>query len=262
MKQFFEGNEYHTPKDNPRFFMDKLLLSTRVLLMTKIVSELLNSRSLALKNKYGSEEWAQASFNILKSIEGCGGRFHITGFDNMRECKKPIVLVSNHMSTLETMVFPCLIAPFMEFNFVVKHSLANHPVFGPVMMSRSPITVMRTNPREDLQKVMQEGVKLLDSGSSIAIFPQSTRTVDFIPEEFNSLGVKLAKKAGVQVLPIAIKTDFWMTGKILKDLGPIDRNKEIFMSFGEPLDIEGTGKEEHKKIVEFIGNNISSWKQA
>lgn len=259
MKQYFLGNEYHTPEDTQRFILDKLLLNTRVLLMTRIVAQLLNSRSLALKNQYDTEAWAEASFNILKSIEGCGGRFHITGFDQLRNCKKPIVIVSNHMSTLETMVFPCLIAPFMEFNFVVKHSLASHPVFGPVMMARNPITVMRTNPREDLQKVMQEGVKLLESGSSIVIFPQSTRTTEFMPEEFNSLGVKLAKKAGVQVLPVAIKTDFWRTGKILKDLGPIDRSKDIYMSFGEPLDIEGAGKEEHRKILEFIGNSIADW---
>lgn len=259
MNQYFEGNEYHTPKDTPRFLMDKLLLNTRVLLMTRVVAQLLDSRSLALKNKYTAEEWAKASINIMKSIEGCGGRFHITGFDELRNCNKPIVIVSNHMSTLETMVFPGLIAPFMEFNFVVKHSLAKHPIFGPVMLARSPITVMRTNPREDLQKVMVDGVKLLEKGSSIVIFPQSTRTVKFIPEEFNSLGAKLAKKGGVQVLPIAIKTDFWQTGKYLKDLGPIDRSKDIYISFGKPLDIEGTGKEEHKKIVEFIGSKIAEW---
>ncbi len=259
MKALFSGNEYHTPKDTPRFLLDKLLLNTRVVMMTRVVAELLKSRSLALKNKYNTEEWATASYNIMKSIEGCGGRFHITGFDQLRNCKKPIVIVSNHMSTLETMVFPCLIAPFMEFNFVVKHSLAAHPVFGPVMMARTPITVIRTNPREDLQKVMQEGVKLLGEGSSIVIFPQSTRTVDFIPEEFNSLGAKLAKKAGVEVLPVAIKTDFWRTGKYLKDLGPVDRSKEIYISFGEPQAIEGTGKEEHRKIVEFIGSNIDKW---
>lgn len=261
MKAYFTGNEYHTPKDTPRFLLDKLLLNTRIVLMTRVVAELLNSRSLALKSKYDTAEWAKASYNIMKSIEGCGGRFHITGFDQLRKCKKPIVIVSNHMSTLETMVFPCLIAPFMEFNFVVKHSLATHPVFGPVMMARSPITVMRTNPREDLQKVMQEGVKLLEEGSSIVIFPQSTRTTDFVPEEFNSLGAKLAKKAGVEVLPVAIKTDFWKTGKYMKDLGPVDRSKEIFISFGEPQAIEGTGKEEHRRILEFIGGNIEEWRK-
>lgn len=259
MKQYFQGDEYHTPDAAERFLLDKLLLNTRVLLMARIVAQLLDSRRLALKNQYDTEAWSQASYNILKSIEGCGGRFHITGFDQLRDCKKPVVIVSNHMSTLETMVFPCLIAPIMEFNFVVKHSLATHPIFGPVMMARSPITVMRSNPREDLQKVMQEGVSLLESGSSIVIFPQSTRTIEFVPEEFNSLGVKLAKKAGVQVLPVAIKTDFWRTGRLLKDLGPIDRSKHIHICFGKALDIEGTGKEEHRKIIEFIGDNVAKW---
>lgn len=37
----------------------------------------------------------------------------------------PVVFVSNHMSTLETFVFPCIIAPVMKVTFVVKDSLVN-----------------------------------------------------------------------------------------------------------------------------------------
>ena len=53
----------------------------------------------------------------------------------------------------------------------------------------------------------------------------------FKPEEFNSIGVKLAKKAGVPVVPVAIKTDFWGNGRIIKELGPIDNKKTIHIKF-------------------------------
>ena len=88
------------------------------------------------------------------------------------------------------------------------------------MRSRNPIVVGRTDPRKDLEAVMNGGVELLKNGISIVIFPQSTRSVEFKPEEFNSLGVKLAKKAGVDVVPIALKTDFWGNGKLIKEAWP------------------------------------------
>lgn len=227
--------------------------------MSKYFSIVLKSRSAVLKGKYDTEAWALSSYDVFKLIEGCGGRFHITGLENLHKCQGPVVFISNHMSTLETMVFPCIIAPHMNVTFVVKESLVSHPFFGPIMRSQNPIVVSRSNSREDFQTVMEMGQKLLSEGTSIIIFPQSTRTVEFRPKEFNSLGVKLARKAKVQVVPIAIKTDFWGNDKYLKDIGPINRNKPIHMAFGEPLSIEGTGKEENELIIEFISSHLVKW---
>jgi 1-acyl-sn-glycerol-3-phosphate acyltransferase len=157
------------------------------------------------------------------------------------------------------MVFPGIIAPIKEVTFVVKDSLVKHPLFGPIMRARSPIVVGRSDSREDLVKVMQQGQELLSKGISVIIFPQSHRRVEFIPKEFNSLGVKLAKAANVQVIPVAIKTDFWGNGKYIKEVGRINRNKPIYMDFGAPMSIHGTGKEEHSKIIDFIISHLAKW---
>ena len=258
-KDLFLKDSYHTEENTPRFFLDRLMLNTRLFFMYKYCSIVLNSRSAAIKGQYDTEAWALSSFKVLKLIEGCGGRFHITGLENLHKCKGPVVFISNHMSTLETMVFPCLIAPFMNVTFVVKDSLVQHPFFGPIMRARNPIVVSRKDSRADLQIVMKKGQELLSDGVSIIVFPQNTRTVEFVPKEFNTLGVKLASKAKVQVVPIAIKTDFWENGKYMKDLGPINRNKPIHMAFGEPLSINGLGKEENKLIIEFISTHLEEW---
>ena len=259
-KIYFTTDSYHTKEDTPRLLIDRLMFNTRLYFMSKYFSIVLKSRSLALKGQYGTEPWALSSYDVFRLIEGCGGRFHITGLQNLRKCQGPVVFISNHMSTLETMVFPCIIAPLMEVTFVVKESLVTHPFFGPIMRSRDPIVVSRANSREDFQTVMKMGQKLLSEGTSIIIFPQSTRTVEFIPKEFNTLGVKLARNAKVQVIPVAIKTDFWGNDKYLKDFGAIDRRKPIHMAFGEPLSIEGTGKEENELIIEFISSHLAKWK--
>lgn len=258
-KDFFLEDSYHTMENTPRFFLDRLILNTRLFFMCKYCSIVLKSRGIAVKGHYDTEAWVSSSYEVFKLIEGCGGRFHITGLENLHKCKGPVVFISNHMSTLETMVFPCLIAPFMNVTYVVKDSLVEHPFFGPIMRARNPIVVSRKDSRADLQIVMKKGQELLADGVSIIVFPQNTRTVEFVPKEFNSLGVKLASKAKVQVVPIAIKTDFWENGKYLKDLGPINRSRPIHMAFGEPLSITGLGKEENKLVIEFISNHLDKW---
>jgi len=107
---------------------------------------------------------------------------------------------------------------------------------------------------------MNGGMELLSKGISIIIFPQSTRSLEFKPEEFNSLGVKLARKAGVDVVPVAVKTDFWGHGKLIKELGKIDHNKPIHIRFGDPFRVTGNGKEENQKIIDFIQTALKEWK--
>jgi 1-acyl-sn-glycerol-3-phosphate acyltransferase len=58
---------------------------------------------------------------------------------------------------------------------------------------------------------------------------------------------------------VAIKTDFWVNGRFIKELGPLDRSKEIFFSFGKPIEINGNGKEEHKQVIDFIKTRFDQW---
>lgn len=259
MKRFFTEDVYITPEDAPRFLMDKVLFNTRLYFIWRFLGQGIASGRKVKAGAYDRAAWAESSFDIFKSIEGCGGKFHIRGLNNLLEIDKPVVFVCNHMSTLETVVLPCMIAPVLEMTFVVKESLIKAPIFGEVIGSQNPITVKRVNPREDFQKVMAEGQALLERGTSVTIFPQSTRARQFIPEEFNSLGVKLARKVGGSIVPVALKTDFWENGKWLKDLGPIYRNRPIHFAFGKPIKVEGNGKEAHRQSVEFIQECLAEW---
>jgi 1-acyl-sn-glycerol-3-phosphate acyltransferase len=213
----------------------------------------------AKKGVYGGREWAESSLDVMRALENVGVRIEITGMDNMRKFEGPAVFIGNHMSTLETMVLPCIIQPVKETTFVVKKSLLTMPVFGHVMRSREPIVVGRTNPREDLKTVLEEGTKRLQNGRSVIVFPQSTRAVEFKREEFNSLGIKLAARAGVPAVPVALKTDAWGIGRYVKEFGPIDNRKIVHFAFGEPMKIEGRGAEEHERVITFIMEKLEEW---
>ncbi len=260
MNGYFGTDSYETPERKRPTLKDRLILDSRLYFTIKYAIIVLRSRKQAIRKVYKTKEWADSSYYIFRFIEKAGGRFSITGMNNIVTTTGPVLFISNHMSTLETMILPCIIAPLREVTFVVKESLVKHPLFKDVMLSRNPIVVRRADPRKDFEAVMNGGVELLSKGSSIVIFPQSTRSLEFKPEEFNSIGVKLAKKTGVPVVPVAIKTDYWGNGRIIKELGPIDHKKTIHIKFGEPFIVTGNGREENNRIINFIQTSLREWK--
>jgi 1-acyl-sn-glycerol-3-phosphate acyltransferase len=254
------GNDtYVTDLHRPRSLFSKIFLSPEFMFYPQVLRIVWTNGSAARKGLYGDREWVQGSLDILHALENVGVTIEITGMTNIRKFEGPVVFVGNHMSTLETFVLPCIIQPVKPVAFVVKESLLTAPVFGPVMRSRDPITVGRVNPKEDLKTVLEEGGEKIAAGQSLIIFPQSTRSVISRPEEFNTLGIKLALRAGVPVVPVALKTDAWGTGKIIKDFGRVDRKKGVHFAFGEPMRITGRGAEDHKKVIAFIQEHLEAW---
>ncbi|MBF0505717.1 MAG: 1-acyl-sn-glycerol-3-phosphate acyltransferase [Nitrospirae bacterium] len=225
----------------------------------RMAAIVLISSSRAKRGHYGDSGWAESSQDIMKALEHVGVTIEVTGVDHFIDLHVPCVFIGNHMSTLETFVLPGIIEPLKDVTFVVKKSLIDYPVFRYVMRSRDPVVVGRVNPREDLKAVLDGGTERLKTGRSVIIFPQTTRTPVFDPAAFNTIGIKLAKKAGVPVIPIALKTDAWGNGKHLKDFGRIDPSKKVHFAFGEPLSVKGNGAGEHQRIIEFISGKLKEW---
>jgi 1-acyl-sn-glycerol-3-phosphate acyltransferase len=213
----------------------------------------------AKRGRYSTPEWCDGSFATLRALEAVGVKFDISGTNFFKAVEGPCVFIANHMSTLETFILPTIIAPFKDATFVVKQSLVDYPIFKHIMRARNPITVGRTNPREDLKAVLEGGAERLKAGMSIIIFPQTTRTWVFDPDQFNTIGIKLAKKAGVPVVPIALRTNAWGNGKFLKDYGRIDPSKMVHFAFGKPLAIKDRGAEEHQEVIDFISGKLKEW---
>jgi len=241
----------------PRSLLGRFLPEAR--LYSRLLSLVWRGSSKAKQGRYLTADWVASSLETLRALEEIGAVIEINGVDNFRDLNGPCVFIGNHMSTLETMVLPCIISQFKDSTFVVKQSLVDYPVFKHVMRARDPITVGRTNPRDDLKAVFEGGEARLKAGISIVIFPQTTRTEVFDLEQFNTIGIKLAKRAGVPVVPIALKTDAWGNGKYLKDYGKVDVSKKVWFEFGKPMTITGRGDEEHQQIIAFISGKLREW---
>jgi 1-acyl-sn-glycerol-3-phosphate acyltransferase len=215
----------------------------------------------AREGRHGDEQWIESSFQVLNRLERAGVRVEISGVETLERLPGPVVFVGNHMSMMETMILPVIIQPMTPVTFVIKQSLLEYPVFKHVMRSRNPIAVSRSNPRQDLKTVLEEGGARLRDGVSVIVFPQTTRSHSFDRQQMSSIGVKLAKKAGVPVVPIALKTDCWSNGSLVKDCGRLDPSKTAYFRLGEALTVEGKGDAEQEAICDFIDKALHEWAQ-
>ena len=257
MKVLTQQNAYRSPERNTGLFARYFPSAA---FYAGIVSVVIKAARLAKRGDYHADDWISSSLDCIELLESVGGQFIIENLNVVRNNTSPCVFVGNHMSVLETFILPCLIRPHSNVTFVIKESLVAYPAFKHVMISREPIVVGRVDPRQDLKTVFKEGQDRLDRGKSVIIFPQTTRSIDFDPKQFNSLGTKLAKRAGVPVIPIALKTDAWGMGTWFKDIGRICPDKIARFCFGEPLTVSGTGKDEHQVVVDFISGKLKEWK--
>jgi len=249
-------SDYQTPQNQSMWIAKRL---PGLFLYARIILVVLTASRRCRKNTYTLDKRIDSSSSILKTLERIGADVFVENMSAFIKLKTPCVFVANHMSALEAFILPCFVMPYRRVTFVVKKSLTRYPFLKHAINSLDPIVVDRTNPRKDLRTVLDQGVACLKQNISVLIFPQTTRSLHFDPAQFNTLGIKLARKSRLPIVPIALKTDAWGIGRLLKDFGKIDPSKAVRMAFGDPIHVTGNGKREHQEILSFIGEKLQSW---
>lgn len=205
------------------------------------------------------EQWGAELIHIARAIEATRTRLHVEGAEHITGLRSPAVFVSNHMSAVDTYILPLLMLARFKVAIVAKDELFRRRIFGKLMRQMRHIAVSRTNPREDMKQVLNVGTERLQEGYSVLIFPQSTRSFEFRADEFNSMGAKLARRAGAEVVPVALKTDYLLPGALVKDFGPVVPGRDLRFRFGAPIDASNKGKEAHAQVVGFIERTLAEW---
>jgi 1-acyl-sn-glycerol-3-phosphate acyltransferase len=246
---------YKTPENNKRSVWDIIFRPFNFFFYCKCIRIIINASKFANKDNF-YEIFIEHCGQILRTVEATGANIEISGLENVPQ--QPSVIVGNHFSTLETISLGHVLKDRCKITFVIKESLMKYPYFNKILSRLSCITVTRTNPVHDLKKILKDGPDLLEKGYSIIIFPQHTRG-EFNPEDFSSIACKLAKRANVPIVPLALDTRLWGKGKIISDLGPVSRNIPVRYAFGEPLLIEKNEKEIHAQCLDFIQKNLQEW---
>lgn len=213
----------------------------------------------ARRGRLTNARLVEGSHALRRSLESVGVRFEVSGVDDVDWSGGPYVFAANHMSALETQILPSVLSPAGPCTFVVKSSLLGYPVFGAVLKAFDPIVVERADAKADLRQVLQEGGKRLAAGKSVIVFPQAHRTEAFDRKGFNTIGVRLARSAGVPVVPIALHTTTWSQGRWVADIGWIRPKRPVRFAVGTPVPVGTDNREAQERLVSFIETHLAGW---
>ncbi|WP_017186939.1 lysophospholipid acyltransferase family protein [Alkalibacillus haloalkaliphilus] len=132
-------------------------------------------------------------------VKRSGSEVIVTGEENIPEGS--FLIVSNHQGNFD--IFTLLGYFKKPFGFIAKIELSRIPVAKPWMDYMGCLFLDRNNRRQSVE-TFKQGIKMLEQGYNLAIFPEGTRTKSSKMGEFKSGSFSLAKKSNVPVLPVMI----------------------------------------------------------
>lgn len=157
----------------------------------------------------------------------CGVHYQVKGIENLSQ--DPAVYLSNHQSSWETILFYKLIYPLSP---ILKKELMNIPFWGWALRLTKPIAIDRSKPREAGKSLLKQGVQRIQSGSSVIVFPEGTRSAPGTVKRFSRSGATLAQSAGVSIVPIAHNAGYaWPPRTFIKN------PSMITVEIGQPIEV-------------------------
>ena len=163
----------------------------------------------------------------------CRLDYRVRGLENLP--REPVVILSKHQSTWETIALQALLPPQV---WVLKRELMWIPVFGWLLFALHPIAINRAKGKNAMRQVKEQGRKRLAEGLNVVIFPEGTRTAWGSQPRYKLGGAVLAVEAGVPVVPVAHNAGyFWPRHAWRKKPGVVD------LVIGPPIDTRGKSAE-------------------
>lgn len=207
-----------------------------------------------------TERWAEFCFSAITMPERYGMNVTLEGWGERAAYAGPVMYVANHRSTYETIALPPILLTYGPFRVVTKASLTRLPFLAKAAERMGLIAIGRENPKADLLKLYEVGCERLAAGESFLIFPQGTRDDVFSRRRFSSIAAKLAEKAGVPIVPIAVDSRCMPTraSGLFKDFGPVDTARDVRIAAG-PVIPCGNSRVMHEQSFEWIAAKLDEW---
>jgi len=112
---------------------------------------------------------------------------------------KNFVIMANHVSFLDVFAIPSCFKG--KFSAVAASMNFKIPVYATLLRKLKVVSINRSN-NEEAIKSIKKAEEVLNSGYSIVILPEGTRTLDGKLSDFKKGGFHLAKNTGADILPI------------------------------------------------------------
>ncbi|MDO8414540.1 MAG: lysophospholipid acyltransferase family protein [Gallionellaceae bacterium] len=182
--------------------------------------------------------WALIILWLLRVL--CNIRLEVRGAENIPQ--EPCIVLCKHQSAWETIALQKVFPPQV---WVLKRELLWIPFFGWGLAMTSPIAIRRSNGREAVKQLLQQGKERLRQGFCVVIFPEGTRVPYGQRGKYKAGGALLAASSGAPTVPVAHNAGkLWGRKAFLKHPGVIT------MSIGAPIAAQGLTTEEINQRVE------------
>lgn len=171
-------------------------------------------------------------------------KVHVEGQAELDK-SKTYILMSNHVSLFDVPLLKAYIPIY--FRGVEAHHQFKWPFYGWLVFRLGTIPINRNNARASMRSIKQAN-DLLSKGTSIAILPEGGRTITGEMKPFKKMPFMLAKKAGVDIIPIGLSGLYKLKPKGSWHITPTN----ITINFGKPIaaeDFTELDKEELRDLV-------------
>jgi 1-acyl-sn-glycerol-3-phosphate acyltransferase len=158
------------------------------------------------------------------------------------------ILLSKHQSTWETLFYPGFMP--RELCYVFKRELLYLPFFGWGIALLDMIHIDRKKGSNAFEHVVAQGIRKLEQGRWIIMFPEGTRTAPGSQGQYKTGGARLALRTQAPVVPIAVNSgECWPRKAFIKTPGMIT------VSIGPPISPVG-------KTADQLNREVETWIEA
>lgn len=179
-----------------------------------------------------------------------GAKVTVTGQENLPQSGAYMV-VANHQGYFDIpIMLSCVGEPR---GLVAKQEIDRIPGIRTWMRYLHCLFVDRSSPRAGAQTIV-DGAKLLESGHSLTIFPEGTRSKGGPMREFKAGAFRIASRAGVPVVPVTIDGSF----RLMEGNKMLIHPAEVKVTIHPAIATAGMGREELRALPHTVKDTIEA----
>ena len=188
-----------------------------------------------------SQLWAKSVFFII------GRKIHLLGKENINRSEK-YILVANHSSLFDIMA---IMSFYPGVSWFGHERLLKVPLFGKILMMTNYVPFRK--PTFANTKIMMEQLVVKSDNSTVAIFPEGTRTTNGEINDFYKGFIYLFRSTNTAILPVTLNGFYSLKPKTRFY---INLNSKLDVVIHKPIRSEELIGKTDDEIIETVKNVI------
>jgi 1-acyl-sn-glycerol-3-phosphate acyltransferase len=213
------------------------VISTLIFGLTALIIGLFNPYSK--KVDYMAYIWAKTI------LYASGTKIELYGLENI-DREKTYIIMANHQSQFDILALYRIIP--LTARFMTKKELFKVPIFGWIIKAAGMIKIDRSNREKAIQSISTALDTMKKEQVSIIVFPEGTRSLTNIVNEFKKGGFIIAIKGGIPIIPISISGSLNISKKHSLKISA----GSIKMIIDKPIETKDYKYDQREKLIQDV----------